>query len=121
MKDEGIMVLRDVALHTYYFMEKKYEQGIQAITNNLLMTAIRGKKYLQGNYEKEGTKYFPNIAGIKISRDTKKNIFEIFNFLMIKWSYLPSKREEEEIIDLFNNHLNPPVLIYNTANQSHSQ
>jgi transposase len=32
-----------------------------------------------------------------------------------------SYKLSDEQIDLFNNHLNPPVIIYHTTNQSHSQ
>jgi hypothetical protein len=101
LKDDAVIVFHDVALHTYYFMEKKSEAGQKSITNNLLMSAITGRKYLQGNYVKEGEKYFPNIAGIKMNGDTKKNIFEIFNLLMVKWSYLPTDTHENEIISYF--------------------
>jgi hypothetical protein len=31
------------------------------------------------------------------------------------------EKEAVDLLDLFNNHLNQPVIVYNTANQSHSQ
>jgi predicted O-methyltransferase YrrM len=101
LKEDAIIVFHDVVLHTYCFVERKYELGRKSITNNLLMSAVTGRKYLQGNYVKMGEKYFSNIAGIKINLNTKENIFEIFNLLMIKWSYLPTEREKNEIISYF--------------------
>jgi hypothetical protein len=90
LTDDAILVFHDVKYHT--------TQRTQAgITNNLLMSSITGEKILQGN----SLKVFPNIAGIKINLATKKNIFEIFNLLTIKWSYLPTDEQEKEIIAHF--------------------
>jgi hypothetical protein len=91
-------VFHDVSLHTKYFLSRNYRVAERAITNNLLMSSITGGKILQGSYDGE---YFPNIAGIKINKDTKENIFEIFNLLMIRWSYLPTDKQEREIMSYF--------------------
>jgi predicted O-methyltransferase YrrM len=103
LKEDAIIIFHDTALHTSYYLEKKYELGKKAITNNLLMSAIIGRKYLQGNFVKGGKKLFPNIAGIRINKDTKEDVFALFNLLMIKWSYLLSEKQEKEIIVHFKN------------------
>jgi predicted O-methyltransferase YrrM len=95
LEDDAIIVFHDTSLHTNYFLQKKYLLGERAITNNLLMSSITGRKILQGNYEGN---YFPNIAGIRVNKTTKENIFEIFNLLMIRWHYLPTEGQEREII-----------------------
>jgi hypothetical protein len=94
LEDNAVIVFHDVSLHTKYFLRGKYFDAGKAITNNLLMSSITGRKILQGNY---GGEYFPNIAGIRINKNTKENIFEIFNLLMIKWAYLPTEEQEQEI------------------------
>jgi predicted O-methyltransferase YrrM len=98
LEDNAIIVFHDTSLHTRYSLQKKYLLGERAITNNLLMSSITGRKILQGNYE---GKYFSNIAGIRINKTTKENIFEIFNLLMIRWHYLPSERQEQEMMSWF--------------------
>jgi predicted O-methyltransferase YrrM len=112
LKDGAVMVFHDVALHTYYFVEKKCEWGTKAITNCLLMSAITGLKYVQGNYMREGEKYFPNIAGVKIGKETKENIFEIYNLLLLKWSYLPTDNQEKEILAHFKRHYDEQYIQY---------
>jgi len=112
LRDNATIVFHDVALHTHYFLDKKLFLGEKAITNNLLMSSITGKKYLQGNYTDTGDKYFPNIAGIKINRDTKENIFEIFNLLMIKWMYLPTIEQEQEILAFFTKYYDEYFIRY---------
>jgi hypothetical protein len=95
LEDDATIVFHDTTLHTNYALARKYLLGERAITNNLLMSSITGKKILQGNYKGE---YFPNIAGIKTNKNTKENVFEIFNLLMIRWNYLPTDKQEQEII-----------------------
>lgn len=95
LDDNAIIVFHDISLHTWYFLNKKYLLAEKAITNNLLMSAVTGKKLLPGNH---GGEYFPNIAGININSDTKENVFEIFNLLMLRWGYLPTEKQEQEIM-----------------------
>jgi len=112
LKDNAIIVFHDTALHTYYYLDKKIFLGERAITNNLLMSSITGKKYLQGNYVVTGEKGFPNIGGIKTNENTKENIFEIFNLLMIKWSYLPTDDQKNEIISFLGKYYNKYYIDY---------
>ena len=102
LEDNAIIVFHDTALHTHYCLDKKISLGERAITNNLLMSSVTGRKYLQGNYIITGEKYFPNIGGIKINKNAKENVFEIFNLLMIKWTYLPTEEQEKDIISFLS-------------------
>jgi predicted O-methyltransferase YrrM len=95
LKDDAVIVFHDVALHTYYSLGGRIALGQRAITNNLLMSSITGERYLMDSMEGRN---FPNIAGIKINKHTKGNIFEIFNLLMLKWSYMPTEAQEKEIL-----------------------
>jgi len=112
LEKNAMIVFHDIALHNHYYLEKKKFLGERAITNNLLMSSLTGKKYLQGNYTIIGEKYFPNIGGIKINENTKENIFEIFNLLMIKWTYLPTEEQEKNIISFFSRYYDKYYIEY---------
>ena len=109
LKEDAMVVLHDINLHTFdYFL------GSWSITNNILFSAIFGEKFIMENtsgseeYNSdiyEATK-FPNIGAIKINNETRKHIFEIINLLTLKWSYLPKKDEEAEIISHFEKNYN---------------
>jgi predicted O-methyltransferase YrrM len=102
LKEDAIIIFHDINHHTSSYPRREW-----SITNNLLMSTIFGKKFLQGNFSRldnmvlDDMTYFPNIGGIKINKDTRKYIFEIFNLLTIKWTYLPKENEQLEIISFF--------------------
>ena len=107
LKDDAIIVFHDVNQHTSFVKEFAEYHRVWGITNNLLFSALTGKKYIQGNfirrspYEYEKINmypYFPNIGAIKTNRETKNHIFEIFNLLTLKWTYIPDIKEEQSII-----------------------
>jgi hypothetical protein len=100
LSDDAIIVFHDVKLHTMSTGKK------EAITNNLLMSSIKGRKYLPGNFTKTGINCFPNIAGIRVQEDTKSDVFEIFNLLTIKWTYLPAADQRREMLSWFETHYN---------------
>jgi predicted O-methyltransferase YrrM len=107
LKQDAVVVFHDTNLQA----ELNYPSyWSQAMTNNLLISAIFGTKLLQGNFVRAkrdsqiagaSTTYFPNIAGIKLNKQTKQHIFEVFNLLTQKWQYAPSQNEQKEI----ENHL----------------
>jgi hypothetical protein len=98
LKEDAVVVFHDVNFHTMKYPH--YEWGI---TNNLLISSIFGKKYIQNNFIRKETEgaYFPNIAGIKLNEKTKEHIFEIFNILTVKWTYFPTEKDRQEIINYF--------------------
>jgi predicted O-methyltransferase YrrM len=105
LREDAILVLHDVKLNTQTSLARQY-----AITNSLLMSAIKGKKVLHGNFQvsdgnkynqKIGNTYFPNIAAVKLDSDSLKNVFDIFNLLTIKWEYLPDKNDYNEMVAYF--------------------
>jgi hypothetical protein len=108
LKEGAIIVFHDVNYHTLSDKFAKYN-ATGGFTNNLLFSAIHGKKYIQGNFVErspysntEKGAYFPNIGAIRTNSETKKHIFEIFNLLTLNWTYLPSLDEEKSIIDFFS-------------------
>jgi hypothetical protein len=107
LKDNAIVVFHDVKYHTTSIRSQ------DAITNDLLMSSIVGKKYLQGNFIKRNNGVcFPNIAGVAISEQTKECIFELFNLLTIKWKYLPTESQEADIISHFERYYDKYYIEY---------
>ena len=111
LDDNAIVVFHDVAYHTFYPSRRANQMVKAAITNDLLMSSIAGKKILLGNYQR-GETYFPNIAGIRINANTKENVFEIFNLLKLKWYYLPTDDQEKEMVSFFEKYYNKYYINY---------
>jgi hypothetical protein len=108
LSENCIVVFHDVKLHT----NRGKNCNDWSITTNLLISAIYGKKYLQGNFRQDDLNkwgyggdgcQFPNITAIKICKETRERIYEIFNLLTIKWQYLPTNIEERQIIKHLEN------------------
>jgi predicted O-methyltransferase YrrM len=93
LKADALVVFHDVKLNT------KFPVKEWAMTNNLLMSAIHGKKILQGNFtlERNGTQ-FPNIAAIELNSETSERIYEVFNLLTVFWKYCPKKSDYDEFV-----------------------
>lgn len=108
LKDDATIVFHDTNLHTH---NKLRSQLNMAITNNLLMSTINGDKLIQGNFTNINTA-FPNIGAIKLNNTSKLNIWEIFNLLTIKWSYIPSNEDLLKIVKHFERFYNPIHIEY---------
>ncbi len=104
LKDDAIIVYHDVNLPT--FVHKVTYDINRTLTNNLLMSAVHGKKIILKNFKwgKDSRTHFPNMGAIQLNTNSKAHVFEIFNLLTLKWSYLPTKSEEETIIKFFAKH-----------------
>ena len=97
--DDAIVCFHDTNLHTKLtknqFVQYEY-------TNNLLISAIYGTKYIQGNFVKvDNWTEFPNIAAVRLKPETKSHIFEIFNLLTLRWYVFPPKNEIEGLANFF--------------------
>jgi predicted O-methyltransferase YrrM len=112
LNEDAIVVFHDTNLHAYYLKIGDSYLGTNFITNNLLISSITGKKILQGNFNKKENNYFPNIAGIKINAQTKEYVFEIFNLLTIKWRYLLTQNQENELISFLEKYYNSYYIDY---------
>lgn len=104
LKNGSILVLHDTNLHTAIKPSERAKME-WCITNNILMSTIRGEKIIPGNFIDKNEKTltqcktrFPNIGAIKISGETKKNLWEVFNLLTLKWIYLPSNNDLYDIV-----------------------
>ncbi|MDR2659106.1 MAG: class I SAM-dependent methyltransferase [Spirochaetaceae bacterium] len=90
LKDDALVVFHDTKLQTNIAMSlNKWE-----ITNNLLISAIFGKTIVQGNFSRsaneieypseQGITYFPNITAVRLCKETREHLYNIFNLLTIK-------------------------------------
>lgn len=112
LTNDAIIVYHDVNNHTCSGINFPLKLFEKSITNNLLMSAVYGKKYIQGNFKKNSlyngpvpaSPHFPSIGGIKTNEETYRHCFELFNLLTLRWTYLPSEKEEKEIIAFFEKH-----------------
>lgn len=97
LKEDAIVVFHDTNLH---MADLKYNCDWK-FTNNILLSAVSGTKLVQGNYnEKEkNLTALPNIAAVRLNKETRAHIFEIFNLLTIKWQYKIADEDEKVILD----------------------
>jgi predicted O-methyltransferase YrrM len=104
LKNDAIIIFHDINLHTNNFPERQWD-----IPNGLLMSSIIGKKYIQGNFLKTDDNNgirtnFPNIGGIKLSKEIHHYIYELLNLLTLKWNYMPNEDEQKDILLFFKKH-----------------
>jgi hypothetical protein len=60
----------------------------------------------------QGITYFPNITAVRLCKETKEHLYNVFNLLTIKWEYCPSLDEEKEIISFFSRFYNRYYIDY---------
>ncbi len=92
LKKDAIIVFHDTNLHLRTDIES------DQITNSLLMSVIKGEKLIPANkpYTSSYGPCFPNIGAIQVNDSTFDFIYEIFNILTIRWSYMPSDNDIEQ-------------------------
>jgi predicted O-methyltransferase YrrM len=124
LSKNALVVFHDTNLHTIrypYHVKKKLfpnwpiEWFSYSMTNNLLMSSIHGEsKIIVNDFIKKlnGEVFFGNIAGIRINSDTRKNIFNVFNLLSLKWQYNISNKEKLTITAFFQKYYDPFYVNY---------
>lgn len=88
LKKDATIVFHDTNLHTRKDIDNPSVQ--YNYTNNLLMSALEGKKLIPSDTPFQSDFGFVNIGAIEINEQTFEHIFEVFNLLTIKWFYLPN-------------------------------
>ena len=108
LKDDAILIFHDTNLHTAQDEDKSWQKVRDySYTNNLLMSSIYGKKFLQDNFDNSPhwcNVHFSNIGAIQICKETKERLFEIFNLLTIPWFYRPDKLNLIELSSFIEKH-----------------
>lgn len=96
LKKDALIVFHDTNLHTRRDVD--VDISAKQITNNLLMSAVKGDKLIPGNKFNASAfgHYFPNIGAIQANDDTFNSAYEIFNLLTIRWSYLLNNTDIEQ-------------------------
>jgi predicted O-methyltransferase YrrM len=124
LTENALVVFHDTKLYADLTETSRHSQnwGLFATTNNLLMSAIYGKKYIplaeaginigfkkvnRNLPDVKGGIHFPNIGAITIDINTRNRIFEVFNLLTLQWAYMPSDNELVEIAEFLARHYDP--------------
>ncbi len=106
LREDAIVVFHDTNLHTR-------EKHPHAYVNNLLVSAISGKKLLPETYNKVFSKLdndkfnndcFPNITAIHLNGSQKENSWDIFNLLTQHWLYSPKQGELTQLTSFVKRH-----------------
>jgi len=95
LSDDAIIVFHDTNLQVI-------DKDNVWIVNNLLISSLVGRKIWQGNFNKYNKIYFPNIAGVQFTEQSKGHIFELLNLLTLKWKYLLPREEVLELTEFFS-------------------
>lgn len=112
LKKDALLILHDTNHHT--------SVNAQSIVNNLLMSSIVGKKIIPSYAERffaiqkdigfsdlenlPSDNVFPNIGAIELNKNTRDNIWNVFNLLSLPWSYLPSDEDFLVMKNSFKKH-----------------
>lgn len=94
LKEDATVVFHDTNLQ--YEKLKRNKRLDWQFTNNLLMSAITGKKLIPF-LSRDSEFKFSNIGAIELNSQTMQNCWNIFNLLTIEWRFTPLK---EELLDL---------------------
>lgn len=87
--------------------------SVWCFTNNLLMSALKGKKMIPSDNPYPNFKGMcSNIGAVEVNEQTFKNVYELFNLLTIKWSYMPSKEDLAQLTEFFARFYNEYYLRY---------
>jgi predicted O-methyltransferase YrrM len=111
LKDDAVVVFHDVKYHTHFCYHPERPWLKDGITNNLLMSSIYGKKVVERSLSFPKLQ-FPNIAAIKLEKESFQHVFEIFNLLTIHWTYMLGKSEQKEVLDFFGKYYDKIYLDY---------
>ncbi len=90
LKEDATVVFHDTNLQ-YYALKRRGLLDFQ-FTNNLLMSAVTGKKLLPFLVNDSGYK-FSNIGAIELNSQTMSSCWDIFNLLTIEWVCPPTNDE----------------------------
>lgn len=110
LKIGAIIVLHDIALNQY-----DQPQFINAFATGVLFSAVSAEKFLNFLPNDNGNAFFryPNVAAFQVTRQTVKNINQVFLSLLITWNYIPQQGElrlyrahyqryyPKELVDIF--------------------
>jgi len=96
IKDDCLIIFHDTSLHVLCCADEFH-------TNAILMSVLKGEKILPADYsdlnvydkiaKKSHKGFFPNIGAVKLDKNFKEQVWDLFNALIIPWAYYPSDEE----------------------------
>ena len=100
LSDNATIVLHDTNIHT---IEGKTLKREWEFSNNILFSAIHGKKFVMGDFSlsQAHNTYppMPNIGAVMINEHTKKHVFDVVNLLSLGWRYFPYKGKLSKLVE----------------------
>jgi predicted O-methyltransferase YrrM len=114
LKENATVVLHDTSLHTW-------GDWPDAIATGLLASALSGEKIVLKEFDnvffhhimkKNVEMTFSNIAAIVLDKNQKERIWDIFNLLTQRWSYMPTADDLNSFRSVLEKHYDPPYLEY---------
>ena len=103
LKKGATVVLHDVNLQTVV-SDMNYVQW--QFTNNLLMSAISGKKMIPSITPYPPDMKFFNIGAIELDSQMRNKVFDIFNLLTIRWRYSLNENDISSLTKFFQKFYN---------------
>ena len=93
LKKNAVVVFHDTCLH---YCSNPINPNFDV--NCILMSAIKGKKF-QPKYND-----IPNIGAIVLDDDINDRIFDVFNLLILKWSYMINDEDYKTLLNFYEKH-----------------
>ncbi len=105
MKKDGIIVQHDVAVdhYAYGYADVPALYGLTSISNPVLFAVAKTNKFRPDNFDAEVSPA-ANIGAHKLTPETRNNIGDVFWALSLKWRYLPTVKDMDSIIGVFEKH-----------------
>lgn len=98
LKDDAIVVLHDVTLNL--------SSSPVSFATKIVLDAVVGTKYFNVN---NCATY--NIGGVKIGKETRQNIANVFSAFSITWNYYPAPQELEMYTKIYEKYYDEECLI----------
>lgn len=99
LKNDCLLVLHDTALHIL--------RGGESYATRLLYAVSVGQKY--DFQDLENPYGIGNISAVQITPDSSKYVGNVFQALMLPWSYMPSDDQLQQYEDFYFKHYSPAL------------
>lgn len=98
LKENCVVVFHDTADHYVHATNAHWNK---AECNCILISAIKGKKLIQKWND------IANIAAVILDKETRENLWDIFNLLILNWHYMINDNDYNTILEHLKKHYDP--------------
>jgi hypothetical protein len=111
LTDDAVIIIHDIHIYSHLSLMSKASDVGAYLCNTMLFSALRGTYYLDALWQdsdvflKRRDSFFSGIGAIKISKqECIKNVYSLFNLLVYHWVNIPTKAEEDIILNYISRH-----------------